>query len=216
MDSVTVPHATQHADLNDAVEALEAKVGVDGSAVTSSLDYKVAQQGLTLITPSSVTGGTLSGATVSIGTGVTSVRVDGVFSAVFDNYKVIIADPDASTGSGVELRLGLGSASASYYGYTWGYQYTGTALAYARSNSSTPWTVGHTSTSANSLTTVEIGSPFTTRYTNITTVSTGSSYQLVGGGSHASNTSHTAITLYIGAGTFNGVGTIRVYGYSNG
>lgn len=34
-------HARQHQDVNDAVEALEAKVGVDGSAVTSSLDYKV-------------------------------------------------------------------------------------------------------------------------------------------------------------------------------
>jgi len=41
MDSVTVPHATQHANLNDAVEALESKVGVDGSAVTSSLDYQL-------------------------------------------------------------------------------------------------------------------------------------------------------------------------------
>jgi hypothetical protein len=41
MDSVTVPHATQHANINDAVEALEAKVGVDGSAVVTSLDYKV-------------------------------------------------------------------------------------------------------------------------------------------------------------------------------
>ena len=39
MDSVSVPHATQHANLNDAVEALEAKVGADGSAVTSSHDY---------------------------------------------------------------------------------------------------------------------------------------------------------------------------------
>lgn len=45
MDSVTVPHATQHADLNDAVEALQAKVGVDGSAVTTSLDYKLADLG---------------------------------------------------------------------------------------------------------------------------------------------------------------------------
>lgn len=41
MDSATVPHATQHANINDAVEALEAKVGVNGSAVTSSLDYRV-------------------------------------------------------------------------------------------------------------------------------------------------------------------------------
>ena len=41
LNSDTVPHAEQHANLNDAVEALEAKVGVDSSAVTSSLDYKV-------------------------------------------------------------------------------------------------------------------------------------------------------------------------------
>ena len=43
MDSVSVPHATQHSDVNDAVEALQAKVGADSSAVTSSLDYKIAQ-----------------------------------------------------------------------------------------------------------------------------------------------------------------------------
>jgi hypothetical protein len=35
------PHDEQHADANDAIEALQAKVGVDGSAVASSLDYKV-------------------------------------------------------------------------------------------------------------------------------------------------------------------------------
>lgn len=41
-DTLNSPaHATQHADANDAVEALEAKVGINSSAVTSSLDYKV-------------------------------------------------------------------------------------------------------------------------------------------------------------------------------
>lgn len=40
--SLTSPdHAGQHADANDAIEALEAKVGVNGSAVTTSLDYKI-------------------------------------------------------------------------------------------------------------------------------------------------------------------------------
>lgn len=34
-------HAGQHANANDAIEALQAKVGVNGSAVTSSLDYKI-------------------------------------------------------------------------------------------------------------------------------------------------------------------------------
>jgi hypothetical protein len=43
-DSLNSPsHSAQHANVNDAVEALQAKVGVDSSAVTSSLDYKVAQ-----------------------------------------------------------------------------------------------------------------------------------------------------------------------------
>lgn len=41
LGSSTVPHATQHGNLNDAVEALEAKVGIDGSAVPESLDYRV-------------------------------------------------------------------------------------------------------------------------------------------------------------------------------
>jgi len=39
--SPTLDHWTQHANINDAVEALEAKVGVDGSAVTTSFDYKL-------------------------------------------------------------------------------------------------------------------------------------------------------------------------------
>ena len=51
IDSLTNPNSTdtldspshsgQHSDANDAIEALEAKVGVNGSAVTSSLDYQM-------------------------------------------------------------------------------------------------------------------------------------------------------------------------------
>lgn len=43
-DQLTSPdHATQHSDVNDAVEALEAKVGVNSSAVTTSHDYKLSE-----------------------------------------------------------------------------------------------------------------------------------------------------------------------------
>lgn len=35
-------HAEQHANVNDAIEAIEAKVGINASADTNSLDYKVA------------------------------------------------------------------------------------------------------------------------------------------------------------------------------
>ena len=36
------PHDQQHADINDAMEAVQTKIGADGSAVSSSLDYRVA------------------------------------------------------------------------------------------------------------------------------------------------------------------------------
>lgn len=42
-DSVqAVPHAAQHADANDAIEALQSKVGIDGSTDPNSLDKRVA------------------------------------------------------------------------------------------------------------------------------------------------------------------------------
>jgi len=43
-DQLNLPsHSGQHTDLNNAVEALEAKVGINSSAVTTSHDYKIAQ-----------------------------------------------------------------------------------------------------------------------------------------------------------------------------
>jgi hypothetical protein len=42
-------HSAQHANSNDAIEALQTKVGVNGSAVTTTLDYKVAQAELKVL-----------------------------------------------------------------------------------------------------------------------------------------------------------------------
>ena len=42
LDSVTVPHADQHANANDAIEALQAKVGITDSTDATSLDKRVA------------------------------------------------------------------------------------------------------------------------------------------------------------------------------
>jgi hypothetical protein len=43
-DELDAPsHSQQHTNANDAIEALEAKVGVNNSAVTTSLDYRVKQ-----------------------------------------------------------------------------------------------------------------------------------------------------------------------------
>ena len=47
-------HADLHNDLKDAVEALEDKVGIDGSTVTDSIDYKLAHLGDTYYTETEV------------------------------------------------------------------------------------------------------------------------------------------------------------------
>ena len=39
--TATVSHSGQHSDANDGIEALQAKVGADGSAVTTTHDYKL-------------------------------------------------------------------------------------------------------------------------------------------------------------------------------
>ena len=50
-DSLNSPsHSAQHANVNDAVAALQAKVGADSSAVTTSHDYKIADHASRLTT----------------------------------------------------------------------------------------------------------------------------------------------------------------------
>jgi len=46
LDSVTVPHDLQHANANDALEALQAKVGINSSTDVNSLDYKIRHIGI--------------------------------------------------------------------------------------------------------------------------------------------------------------------------
>lgn len=43
----SVPHDAQHSNANDAIEALEAKVGIDGSAVATSLDHLLKSSSVT-------------------------------------------------------------------------------------------------------------------------------------------------------------------------
>lgn len=59
--SALTGHAALHDDLADAIEAVEAKVGSNSSAVTTSHDYKIAQLESTGLTTSTTFGGEVSG-----------------------------------------------------------------------------------------------------------------------------------------------------------
>lgn len=39
----TVSHSSQHSNVNDAIEALELKIGINGSTDVNSIDYKINQ-----------------------------------------------------------------------------------------------------------------------------------------------------------------------------
>ncbi len=62
-------HSTQHANANDAIEALEAKVGANSSAVTTSHDYKLSEvtgsdKAVSKTATQTLTNKTLTGATI--------------------------------------------------------------------------------------------------------------------------------------------------------
>lgn len=81
-------HAAQHANVNDAVEALQAKVGSDSSAVTTSHDYKIAQ--LEGKSPTITLAGDASGSVTltNLGNGTLTVAVND------DSHNHTIANVD--------------------------------------------------------------------------------------------------------------------------
>lgn len=74
---VAPSHANQHADANDAIEALEAKVGVTNSLVTTSLDYVVRNLPATNITTGTLPSARISGSYTGI-TGLGTVTVGDI------------------------------------------------------------------------------------------------------------------------------------------
>ncbi len=206
MDSATVPHADQHADLNDAVESLQAKVGVDGSAVTSSLDYQVANQGLTFVKSQ------------TIGSGVSSVAVSSAFSSTFQNYRILVSIESSSTEAGYQITLG--STTSGYYGGHYGYRWTGAAYSDIENNGSY-CPIGAVGNGYGGWSVIDITDPYET---NETAWSGNFSYRRISSGFGAfgfhggmvnNSTSYTSFNIVAGGGTFTG-GTIRVYGYNNG
>lgn len=116
----TLDHDYQHATINDTIEALQDKVGVDGSAVTTSHDYKLSavtgsQKALTSGTSSqSVTGLTLVNPVLTIGSDATGdmyyrnsggdltrlpAGTDGQIISYASGLPTAIANPAASDAS---------------------------------------------------------------------------------------------------------------------
>ena len=93
-------HAGQHADANDAIEALEAKVGINSSAVTSSLDYKI-----TNINASNLASGT-----------VPTARISGSYTGITGLGTLTVGSIPASLLTGTTLPASIVTSSLTSVG----------------------------------------------------------------------------------------------------
>ena len=154
--------------------------------------------------------------TQTIGTAVSSVVVNNVFSATYENYKIVVSGGTASTA--VAMGLQLGATTTGYYGNVVVGSYTSTAVSGAAANNSSKFQyAGYVNTNGISAN-VELIGPnlakntiYSSRYSE--TYTTGNAGMDTG---FLNNTTqYTDFTLIPGGGATITGGTIRVYGYKN-
>jgi hypothetical protein len=178
--------------------------------------------GLAKIVPSSVAVGSGTGSANSLGTvtftGVSSVSLNDVFNATYDNYKIILYSRTSST-SGLELKIRLRSSGTdntnNWNSITdWSSSVT---LGYGSNNSSLDNGIFAFGGNVLGLCEADVAVPFLALNTGIISKSVLQSnsdqYTATHGLYHSQATSYTGFTIYPSSGTFTG--TISVYGYTN-
>ena len=223
-------HSLQHSDINDAVEAMQRKVGV-GTAVAGSasagqvLTISAAGTstwstptpgGLVQIVPTSVavTGG--SGSVDANGavtfSGVSTISVNGCFNSTYQNYKILIDLPTVTGTVNLRLRASNADNTTSNYKYALSGATTFvTATAYAfTSSADASWS--YLSEAAPTAITMDISDPNLAQRTFGNGLITQSDRARNYGGIFNDNAVFDGFSLLVGTSM---TGTIRVYGYKN-
>lgn len=151
-----------------------------------------------------------------------SVSINDVFNADYDNYKIIVDLSDLSADNTVRLKLRVSGSDASsdYYSAYNGIRIDGSAFTFNENNVSTG-TLITTGDSGNDNLYGFIGDitePFLVKATKFygisaSSTSTGLIASLSGIGVHYVATSYTGFSLVASTGTITG--SIKVYGYRN-
>ena len=166
--------------------------------------------GLVVVTPTGATGGTISGSTVTIGAGVSSVAVAGAFSSSFDAYKIVVSNGTPSADS--VIRLILGSSVTGYYAARNGLTWSTGARSDGVDNNAAIWSAVGTSLTNGLSAEITLVNPGLAKYTTV-----GAFYSNITGsvnvsGLHQVATAFTGFTISPVSGTWTG-GTVIVYGY---
>lgn len=212
-------HSLQHSDINDAVEAMQRKVGV-GTAVAGSASagqvltisaagtstWSTPSQGLTLISTTSFT----AQSSVSLPA--------GTFSATYKNYK-ILTNCSASVGTYLTARLRTSGSDNTATAYTSGSNYvqynpSGNPTSDNQSGVGNNWSrIAYMNADDNQIET-NLMNPFVTGKTSFygfLNRATDSLIMMVGG-SHSSSASFDSLTLIPFSGTITG--SVSVYGFN--
>ena len=209
-------HDVQHASVNDAVEAIQAELGLDpaGAAATvaarlSALESSVGAVGLTKVSVQSFSA-------------ESSVDVNAVFGSTFDHYKVIIVLTAVSgTDVNVWMRMRNGGSTDTGSNYAWQIVngYGGGNTQSDGASSATAMKVGFVSTGWATFSTgsLDVLSP----HLAVPTVITGTRTALTSGGNyyastvagwHKTGSAQDSFTIYPDSGTMTGV--VSVFGYA--
>lgn len=171
--------------------------------------------GLNLVVPTSVTGGTVSAnGAITIGSGVTSIAVNGVFSSLYDNYKILFFLDNHNGGASVEFQL---QGITSGYFTTGYYQSFGvsTMTGYSSASTSVWYTNFNNQATYSSAFQMELMSPNLSKRKVCAVTGQGANGPSQISGTNNSTVQSTGFTITKTGDTMTG-GTIRIYGYNNG
>ena len=190
-DSLNSPsHSTQHANANDAIEAVE--------------DYLLNGNGRAGLQHINTT-------TFSSGT---SVQINSVFSSTFDNYLVQFSNVKCSVAANTYVRLSVSATPATGSNYQNAQIYWSTSTLNGVFSTDTIFPVGGAGTTDNSglSSVITLTNPAKALPTCFHIQSHGNNTANVLNGVHQISTAYDG--LYFAGGTFTS-GTIRIFGYRN-
>lgn len=181
--------------------------------------YVSAASGLVSMSPTSVTNGTASGGKISF-TSQTTVTINGVFTSVYENYRLVVSTTEATRTSPIYARLCASGSAASGTDYCYYFVTANQSVGPSRSgaNSATYMYLSETdagASSANFMSFDIFGPQTTTRtrftgssmigYANATTL-----FYATGGGNHILANSYDGISINCATAM---TGTAYIYGY---
>ena len=187
-------HSAQHADLNDAAEKIETYMG------------------LIKVIPTSVTNGTLSATgTITVGSGVASITVNGAFSSLYDVYLIVLNGIDTPA-AGNNITMDYDDGTSLYNWANMYMNYNSTTIVGARAQSQTSSVIGYSGNNDDTNISVTVRGPNLAKRTTFSIQENTDTYSVVGGGGHDALTQHTKFKIGTSGVSFTG-GTIVVYGY---